>query len=1260
MLTTAPIPVPDLASAGPWTFSALPPAAKIINFGQISVGNSSAYLIANQVENHGTILAPQGNIGLYAGKEVLVSERSDGRGLSAKVTLPDGSVDNQGRLIADAGAIAMHAKVVNQGGVVQANSVRNLNGVIELVASDSLNLSENSSISTKGDASGTSPGGFAVLRSGGAFSDAKGSGVNVQGAAGGANGVVEILAPNNDISALQSQVNGQSLTDYSSSGFLLFNPSDITLSLSPSDATPTRANFNLADLASYSRIDIHALNDITVNSAWVLRDPGAAAALTLNAGNNLILKDGSSIKTQDNWDLNLVAGSVPASRPKNINNVPRSKGLYLDGNSALQTANGSIHVWADNEVIVNPGPEYDNGTGNAGNNGIRTTKGGSIEVATRTGDVNAGGNFNGYTFGQNDAPYYKVSNNLGGISTAAGGDVTIVAGGDVTSFNPQQSDSGGVNKAAQDGGTGAFGPGNVTITAGKNISGHYVLADGIGTITAGNQIGVSVLEAQSKGFSLSLVKGTWSVRAPNGSIYVQDIRNPNGIFNDKTVSDYPGYHRFDYDSSSGVLLDAANSVEITGGGVPHTAPSANATPIPLIFPPTLKVIAGVGGFRLDKSIILFPSTEGDLNIATTGDLIGTPDQQGIYPALQMSDSGSVQWIGPESFDVKEHASTPLELDNPNPVKLTIGGSIKTVNIYATKPARIDVRGDVINSSFVGENFHASDVTSLKVAGNIYNTPAFVFQTLSSPIVSADPTNPRGWDSIFSLAVDPALAASIQVALNASVNDLRQDVSRMRVFDTNPGFVYNSRTLRLGFRNPMLDSVRKILEAPLTILSYGPDGLPLVRDGHYVTTTATFASPDVIESLYKDSLNIPRESPLGYQIGGPGEFRIEAGSMDLGTTLGVLSWGIGGPPGDNRRYAALAIDSGASIDIKLQGDLNMFTSTIASLYGGDVTVNSTGGGLDLGSQDLFGQSRFAFGIYTSGRSDVSVTAAKDINIEGSRIAAYNGGSVSVKSLDGNVNVGSGGNTYVNVQLVSRDQNNQAVTREDPIYGSGIVAVSLPADLRSHGDPSLPGDITVETPHGDILSSRAGILQIALDGNVAAGPKVTLVAGTPGSDTQPAVTGNIDLGDSGLIGGTVNVSAQGDIKGLIVSRQSSTVNAAQNFSGTVLAAGSATLSAGGSVSGSVIGIGGVTASAGGLNSANLLGQNVSVNGGASQSTLGPAAAATTTSQAAAQQSNTQAKEQVAANNTLDDDEKKKGAKKKPALTRRSRVTVILPNR
>ena len=75
-------------------------------------------------------------------------------------------MDNSGRLIADAGSIAMRAQVVNQGGLVQANSVREINGVIELIAGGTLNLGAASVISAKGESHGTSPGGSITVKSG--------------------------------------------------------------------------------------------------------------------------------------------------------------------------------------------------------------------------------------------------------------------------------------------------------------------------------------------------------------------------------------------------------------------------------------------------------------------------------------------------------------------------------------------------------------------------------------------------------------------------------------------------------------------------------------------------------------------------------------------------------------------------------------------------------------------------------------------------------------------------------------------------------------------------------------------------------------------------------------------------------------------------------------------------------------------------------------------------------------------------------------
>ena len=210
-------------------------------------------------------------------------------------------------------------------------------------------------------------------------------------------------------------------------------------------------------------------------------------------------------------------------------------------------------------------------------------------------------------------------------------------------------------------------------------------------------------------------------------------------------------------------------------------------------------------------------------------------------------------------------------------------------------------------------------------------------------------------------------------------------------------------------------------------------------------------------------------------------------------------------------------------------------------------------------------------------------------------------------------------------------------------------------------TVPGNITVITPQGSIFASQGGILQEALNGNVSAGPTIDIEAGTPGpsgfgSSDTPVYVGDINLGDSGVIGGTVNVKATGKITGLVISRQNSDVTAPTVGSLTVLAGGTANVSAQNSGSGSgitIIGAQGVNASGVG-SSATLLGQNVSVNGGAAQSTLGTSATATSASQSAAGTASTDAKQEVASDNE-DDDQKKK---KHPTLQRIKRVTVILP--
>ena len=1261
IMTTAPIPMPNLSSGGAWNFSAPPPTATIVNYGQINVGQGGAYIIAHDIENHGSISASQGDIGLYAGQTVLLSQRPDGRGLSASVTLPAGSVDNSGKLIADAGTISLQAQVVNQGGLIQANSVRNVNGKIELIAGDSVNLGAGSVISAKGDSPGVSAGGSVVIKSGNTFSDASGSVIDVSGGVqGGAGGAVEISAET--LAGFQSQVNGRALSGFAGGG-LTIDPANITLNQTMVNSLNSQISGGL------SQILLQADDSITMsaNTTWTLADLPGAGSFTLSAGNDITFSTGSSISAGKNWDLNLFAGTafVPSvAQPKPVSG---SDGIYLNGSSFIQSQNGNINVQAANEVLVN------SLLSTSGGNGIRTRAGGSINVTAQYGNVNTGENASAFTFG--GLKGVTLSTSLGGISTAAGGDVNITAGGDVTSFLAE-------NNVTTDAGSGAFGanPGNVTINAGGNVYGSFVVTHGRGTITAGGNIGDA-----TKNVALSLVNGSWTLNAPNGNIYLQEVRNPNGIFNDSKAPNPGLYHFFDYDPQASVSLNAGIGVDLTGASLPR---GSMGLPLGPILPPILDISAGSGGVTMENTFILFPSPFQDLDIATTagGNFVSVQNVSLAANKFIMSDSASRQALSGTTFGSDDHGGAAQGANDPGTVTIDISGSMENINLLTTKQTDITVGGDMINCGFSGQNLRPGDVTSINVAGQIFNRSVYTFTFLDASIPNIPFTDlPPGvsptWETVFTYAVDPNKIASLTVPNGLTPDQYLGFLSGqpgVYLFGSNPGFVYNPTTRRLGFDGTMSATVFAEMLKPITVLQFDPiTGKPAVdASGHFKTDTLNpLVSSDSLSQIYYashdplyganvdpgvDPNNLPTvgspgssaKAGQGLIIDGPGQFDIHAGSIDLGNTVGIVSEGFG-------RSSALVplTKTGADIHITTDGDFDMLTSAVGSLYGGNITMN-VGGSIDLGAPELATaakQNVGTRGVFTSDGGNISVIANGDVNVDGSRIAAFNGGDIYVKSLTGNVDVGDGNSGALNFVTIYYVVNGVGFQSQQFIYGSGILASTLYDNLLP-GSALVPGNITVETPRGDILSSLGGILQIALNHNFTPGPAITLTAGTPASGDFPGYVGNIDLGASGVIGGEINLTANGNIDGLVISRQNSTINAAQSFSGTVLSGGTANLSAGGAIVGTVVGVGGVNATGGSI-SATLLGQNVSANGAAAQSTLGTTATASSTSQAAANQSSTDTKDQVASNDTDDDKKKKKGDQ--PRLTHRTgRVTVILP--
>jgi filamentous hemagglutinin family protein len=1139
--TTAPLP-PEPGASSSWEFTGMPPLASIVNFGQIEAGNGhSLFLIAEDVNNQGTLSALAGRVGLYAGQQVFVNERPDGRGLSASVTLPSGSVENSGRIIADAGQIALNAQVVNQNGLIQANSVRNENGVISLIASDSLQLGADSDIEAQG-------GDSVLIKSGNNFSDTAGSKIV---ATGGPGANVEISAPN--LLSLNTTVQG------SAGGRLLLDPGNITLGTTGAgsagdgtvgygDGAGTLAlNVNTA-FTGFSSITLQATGTITLaqGTSWNLSSSTGqtSGALTLQAGGDIVFNNNSQILDANNWSVTLQAGvSFPTGAIQS-----GTGNIYLNGGSgsafsgSVQTSAGSISMVAGNSILV--------GTG-----AIRTTGGGAISLTAESGDINAGTGNGGYQF---SIFGYSVGATPGGIATAAGGDVSLTAGDDIISAPT-------VPSGQPPGASGAYGsqPGNVTLTAANQVLGNYTVANGVGTILAGVQVQAgqvatilnssASIGSSTRPITLSLIDGSWNAWS-GGDIYVAEVRNPNGTFNGGQISVPTGVFQgnigspsvptrsaflFDYGADASANFWAGDAITLAGGNVARVAGENQS--MPPIYPPLLTLDAGAGGITVENPIILYPSSEGGLQITTRdgGSLTGAQEQNNLV-GITMSDSGLP---GYGTF-AQGHALTPLHLDDPNPVTLNISGDINTFGLTVPTFADITVQGNAYNFGFLGQNLSPSQTTSINVAGNITYRGDLTSVSLPQPL-PAPLFNPL-------LSGDPAVTALLR---------------------------YDSATGTLTFIGQMTSSELSFLLSPTEVVfnadgqaESNPDGTPVTKP-----LTLTTAQQSAIQQLY----TLTQTATLGDQglaLAGPGKFSISASSMDLG-----ISGGISVLAPDSS--IAAVTPQGADLSVNVLGDLEMTSTKIAndSLNG---NINLTvGGALDVGGEfTTFGDPNAPKGVFTAGGGNVSVTANGDVNVDGSRIAAYDGGNVTVVSETGDVNAGNGGSGYVSLTgLELNPKTAQLVTTPATLPGSGIMAWTLP------GTTTQLGNITIDAPRGNVDASLGGVLQIGLNGHDA-GASVDINAG-----------GDINASGSGVIGGSIRLTAGGDITGVVIGQQGVQLNSRENVAVTVFSGGNVNISASGTVSGTVVGAGTVDVSSDSITAA-LTGNSVAASGQTAGAAIG----------------------------------------------------------
>ncbi|VXC73000.1 filamentous hemagglutinin N-terminal domain-containing protein [Massilia sp. 9I] len=141
--------------AGKKNFTAGPNAGSVRNEGAITTPNGGkVFLVAPNVENTGIISAPNGDVVLAAGRSVQLVDSSN-PDLTVVVSAPTDQAINLGQVVASGGRIGIYGALVNQRGVVNANSaVVGQDGKIVLKASKEAALEHGSITSATGAGKG--------------------------------------------------------------------------------------------------------------------------------------------------------------------------------------------------------------------------------------------------------------------------------------------------------------------------------------------------------------------------------------------------------------------------------------------------------------------------------------------------------------------------------------------------------------------------------------------------------------------------------------------------------------------------------------------------------------------------------------------------------------------------------------------------------------------------------------------------------------------------------------------------------------------------------------------------------------------------------------------------------------------------------------------------------------------------------------------------------------------------------------------------
>jgi hypothetical protein len=839
-------------------------------------------------------------------------------------------------------------------------------------------------------------------------------------------------------------------------------------------ADPTGNTNNRPALTSTPSASFSLVAGADVTSADPLATlRGSTASLTLQSAqtaadytNGLDAAGGPSVVRTGTGDINLAAAGniVFAYGPGGVASA------YTGGLAPSSDGNPLLPVgFPTTNVLMNFGTEGGAVRLLAGGNVIGAPVGGGVPGVPQSAfdPSSDGGNYGvtGWLFRQGNLQYpteYGVDygNFDWNVGSFGGGDVTVSAGGGITNLSAAVADSYVSAANSLNGQATAYGSGGgLVIHAGGDIASPQIyVASGTGVITAGGGLTTNLVytppNSQSQGGAvaiggaIALGDSQVSVWARNG-LQIDAIYDPtlvSQISNDPELASNPF---LTYGAGSSVTLSATNGDVYLN----ESASPASSNTLAVIvgnktignfsdLPPTLTVQASQGDIWVNggSQIDLTPASLGQLNLFAARD-IGFSSSS----AIVMSDA--VPSTLPTGADPNLVLSLVafqgvVHTGDPNPALITAGQDLLNLNLEIPKAAQIVAGRDIDNLSYQGQNTSAGDVT-LVAAGRDYSSPSL---TAAGLVLGG----PGSFDLLAGRNVNFGFGGGL-----VTVGDLKNgDLPTAAGADVNLMVGYGSEGADLsGFLDKIIDP-SPVYQAQL--VSYveslnGASGESFAQASADFAGFTTAQQSALIDSVFFNELLLSgRAANSGTGVGfTEGYAAIDALFPDSRSPSGGVS--------------------------PYSGNLSLTSSQVYTESGGNISILVPGGGIDVGLANVPAnfpkKNASQLGIVAEGTGNVDIYALNDVNVNTSRIFTLGGGNVLIWSTLGSIDAGNGSKSSLSVPppTITVNTKTGVVTQN---FGASLAAGSGIRTIQTNSTVP-PGDVDLDAPVGTVNAGDAGI-------------------------------------------------------------------------------------------------------------------------------------------------------------------------------------------